>query len=99
MATLGSASPLLVDPATVEVGSTVHNDDEKLLFVFELVRHGARGPFDDHKIDEFPVADGQLTPEGMRQRYLLGRHSRERYTKEFPLLSDDGQYNPQDFFI
>ena len=75
------------------------NPDEKLLFVFELVRHGARGPFDDHKLDEFPVAEGQLTPEGMRQRYLLGAHNRKRYTEEYPLLSADGEYNPHEFYI
>jgi len=50
----------------------VVNEDEKLLFAFEVVRHGARAPFDDKKIDLFPVGEGLLTPEGMRQRYLLG---------------------------
>ena len=56
--------------------SKVVNPDEKLIFAFELVRHGARTPFDDRTIEKFTVAEGMLTPEGMRQRYLLGRHSR-----------------------
>ena len=80
-ATHSFAKTLLSDPSTVETGSVVQNPDEKIAFVFELVRHGARGPFDDHKIDEFPVGEGQLTPEGMRQRYLLGRYNRKRYTE------------------
>jgi lysosomal acid phosphatase len=49
--------------------------DEKMLFVFEVVRHGARAPIIDipWTLDEFKVGEGQLTAEGMRQRYLLGR--------------------------
>ncbi len=80
-ASLGQAAQLIDTPDQVETGSKVSNPDEKLLFVFELVRHGARAPFDDHKIEEFTVGEGLLTPEGMRQRYLLGVHNHERYTK------------------
>ena len=29
-----------------------------------------------------------LTPQGMRQRYLLGANNRERYFHEYPLLDD-----------
>ena len=66
---------------------SVQNPDEKLAFVFELVRHGARTPIEDRDLDKFTVGEGLLTPEGMRQRYLLGRHNRERYVEEFELLS------------
>jgi hypothetical protein len=44
--------------SAVERGSQVINQDEKMIFAFELVRHGARGPFDDKKIEEFPVGEG-----------------------------------------
>lgn len=77
--------------------SQVKNPDEQLIFVFELVRHGARAPIVDLELDKFPVGEGQLTPEGMRQRYLLGRYNRQRYTETFPLLSND--YNPEEFYI
>ena len=43
------------------------SDDEKLVFAFELVRHGARAPIEDRDIDKFTVAEGMLTPEGMRK--------------------------------
>ena len=33
----------------------------------------------------------------MRQRYLLGRYNRERYTKKFDFLSED--YEPTEFYI
>lgn len=71
--------------------------DEKMLFVFEVVRHGARAPIIDMFLDEFKVAEGQLTAEGMRQRYLLGRSSRQRYTEEFEFLSPN--YVPGEVFV
>lgn len=51
---------------------------EDLLYVFEVVRHGARAPF-AVKIPEMPVAVEMLTPMGMRQRFLLGRYFYQRY--------------------
>ena len=53
------------------VAATRHHDDE-MLFVFEMVRHGARAPIQDFHLDDFKVAEGMLTASGMRQRYLLG---------------------------
>ena len=41
-------------------------DDAKYGFVFEVVRHGARTPYNDIGLDEFTVSQGMLTPEGMR---------------------------------
>ena len=32
-----------------------------------------------------------LTPQGMRQRYLLGKYNRERYVEEYELL-DGGSF-------
>ena len=75
------------------------NPAEHLSFVFEVVRHGARAPIINMDIDLFPetVAEGILTAEGMRQRYLLGRYHRERYTETFPLLSPE--YDPHELYI
>jgi hypothetical protein len=53
---------------------------EELLFVFEIVRHGARAPLKEDKL--FPIKPlGTLTPQGMRQRYLLGRYNLYKYGK------------------
>ena len=56
--------------------------DEKLAFAFLLSRHGARAPQENMStglfaddLAEFSVAHDQLTPSGMRQRYLKGRYN------------------------
>jgi len=65
--------------------------------VFELVRHGARAPLDDSVKDFFKVTTGQLTAEGMRQRYLLGQSNRKRYTEEYEFLTPD--YVPSEIYM
>jgi hypothetical protein len=48
-----------------------------MAYVFELDRHGARAPTGTNLTLEFyPVAEGILTPEGKRQRMLLGKYNR-----------------------
>ena len=59
--------------------------NDQIHFVQEVVRHGARAPSSDSA--GFPVYGGQLTPQGMRQRYLLGQFNREKYITEYELLS------------
>ena len=73
------------------------NADEQMAFVFELVRHGARAPIEDRELDTFSVGEGILTPEGMRQRYLLGRRNRQRYVEEWNLISDE--YTPGEVYM
>ena len=63
--------------------------EDQLAFVFEVVRHGARNTFLEGYTEGFPVAPGMLTPEGMRQRYLLGRYAREKYAINSTLLSPE----------
>lgn len=64
--------------------------EEKLIFAVSLIRHGDRAPYE--KLDsrvikyEWPEGIGELTPEGMRQEYLLGKELRKRYVKEYELL-------------
>ena len=47
-----------------------------LKYVFEIVRHGARAPILNDTVrfgtDFLP---GELTPSGMRMRFLLGRYN------------------------
>ena len=53
--------------------------DDKLGFVFELVRHGARAPLIDEPAGYFHVGSGLLTESGMRERFLLGTWNYNRY--------------------
>ena len=46
---------------------------------------------------KFPVESGELTPQGMRQRYLKGRVNRIRYIDTYPLLSEE--FSPGQVFI
>ena len=64
----------------------------KLKYAFELVRHGARAPMNTdpgfHRSQP-----QQLTPMGMRQRFLLGRYTFQKYSKSLgdqELLSKNG---------
>lgn len=75
--------------------------DDKLLFVWEHFRHGARGPYKsfDYKnwkdiLNEKWRGAEELTSLGMRMNYLLGVATRKRY-KNF--LSSE--YNPNEIFI
>jgi hypothetical protein len=70
-----------------------NDDDDKLAFVFEINRHGARAPL-SKSMDpsHFKVGIGQLTASGMRQRMLLGKFNRQRYIDHYQLL--DSGYNP-----
>jgi len=60
--------------------------------VIELFRHGARSPNSDFQI--WPdLQKGQLTSEGMREHYQLGKALSEKY----PHLIEAG-YDPKDFY-
>lgn len=61
-----------------------------------MVRHGARAPLFPQPPNVFKVAGGCLTSQGMRQRFLLGTHNRERYINEYSLL--DEIYNPNQIY-
>ena len=62
--------------------------DDVVHFVYELNRHGARAPTDGN--EGFSVSAGMLTPQGMRQRFLLGRANMRRYSEEYSLLDPAG---------
>ena len=52
-----------------------------MLFTFEINRHGARAPFwdDPRALDGFVEGPEELTAQGMRQRYLLGKYQKRKY--------------------
>ena len=66
--------------------ANTNSSEDTLQFVFEIARHGARAPTFHEFLDGFS-GNGLLTPQGMRQRYLLGRFARDRYTKQYDLFS------------
>ena len=77
------------------------NSEDKLLFVWEHFRHGARGPY----IGVDPITNldfigekwygmGELTPLGMRMLYLLGISNKNKYSN---FLSKT--YNPNELYI
>ena len=71
--------------------------EEQMAFVFEIIRHGARNTLIEPYTDGFTVGIGQLTPQGMRQRYLMGRYARERYTNQYKLLSSE--FTPGEVYV
>ncbi len=84
--------------------------ERKLIFVYEHVRHGARAPssgynsYFENGVDEYRVNwtfDGELSPIGKRQHYLLGVRNRLRYGKENSGLGliDFTKYDPREILI
>ena len=59
------------------------NYTDVLHFAYELTRHGARSP---SQSQNYTVGPNMLTPQGMRQRYLLGAQNRQRYTEQYTLI-------------
>jgi hypothetical protein len=48
------------------LATLVSADDDKLGFVFQMVRHGARAPLQPQPPNVFKVSGGCLTASGMR---------------------------------
>jgi len=57
--------------------------DDRLAFVYELVRHGARAPLIDEPEGFFHVKAGILTESGMRERFLLGTYNKQRFIDKY----------------
>ena len=73
--------------------------EDKLAFVYELVRHGARAPvMSASDPGKFDVPGSMLTRSGMRQRWLVGRYNRKRYVERQGALLDD-EYNPKQMWV
>jgi hypothetical protein len=62
-------------PSTASAASRISGSDQ-IAFVYEVVRHGARAPLANEPEGYFKVPTEELTAQGMRQRYLLGRRDR-----------------------
>jgi hypothetical protein len=71
-------------------------DDDKLGFVFQMVRHGARAPLIAEPANVFKVPSQYLTASGMRQRFLLGTSNHRKYIDHYGLL--DTTFNPNQIY-
>ena len=84
----------------IQVLSFIAYASQKLLYVMEHFRHGARGPCDglDENGDDYLKIHwetlGELSPMGMRMHYLLGVRNRERYDS---ILSKT--FDPREIYI
>lgn len=85
--------------ATLSIAQNVTAGD-KLLFVFEVTRHGARYGLHRDYFNEtkWPWKEGELTDVGKRQQYLLGAEMRNRYMVKNPLL-DATQYRKEEVLV
>ncbi|CDW85891.1 histidine acid phosphatase family protein [Stylonychia lemnae] len=79
------------------LSATYVQSGQKLAFVYELVRHGARASTHSEDLSIFEVPKGQLTRSGMRQRYLIGKYNRQKYIEKEQLI--DGTYNPSQIYL
>ena len=75
---------------------------EKIIFAWQMNRHGARAPFlgvkngvDAYK--EYWTQIEELSDVGKRMLYLLGVKARKRYVDEYGLLNE--KYDPHEIYI
>jgi hypothetical protein len=92
---------LIVNLCLLLVVSTIAADD-KLSFLIEMTRHGARAPVTTDETynvskSSWPDGAGELTSMGIRQHYLLGTQIRKRYIEEMGYLSD--KYDSSEIFV
>ena len=66
-------SGILVWTASILTCYIILSQDQLPIYVFQIGRHGARSPLDPSFQTGFNVGAGQLTAQGMRQKYLLGK--------------------------
>lgn len=75
---------------------------EKVIFAFQMHRHGARAPYlgVTNNLDFYKeewIDKEELTNMGKRMLYLLGVKTRKRYMEQTKLLSEE--YSPQEILI
>lgn len=71
----------------------LYASNDKLIFASELIRHGERTPHIDipNLPNNWPQGVGQLTTNGIKQEYDLGRQARDIYINKYKLI--DENYN------
>lgn len=76
--------------------------ENKLKYVFNIVRHGARSPWNQVRNFRDSIGfkwagDSELTDRGLRQLFLLGMKMRLRYVNDLQFLSSS--FNPDEMEI
>jgi lysosomal acid phosphatase len=74
---------------------------DKLMMVFEITRHGARGGLNSEYFNQSYSPEwrpGELTSVGKRQHYLMGGEMRKRYMVKNKLM-DVNQYRSSEIYI
>lgn len=80
--------------AVILVFCLVSLSQQKLVYLLEVSRHGAKYPSKNVTADVDPAnLKGQLTGVGMRQQYLLGSYLHQDYILGQELVS--GKLNPR----
>ena len=79
-------------------------EDEQILFSFQMIRHGARAPYDgvkngEDKYKELWISESELTEIGKRMLYLLGVKYRKRYMIDNSTKFLNEYYSPQEIYI
>ena len=100
---------ILISFQSIKSTTEVNKDDLELIFVYQHIRHGARGPSASYnslfinQVDEFRVSwegegDGELTIVGKREHYDIGVRNRHKYGtgKNGLGLIDFSRYNPEE---
>lgn len=86
----------------------IYHINTEPIFVYEHVRHGARGPSSEYRslfnnktfYDEYSIhwdGDGELTLKGKMQHYILGIRNRYKYPNLFNY--SNYIYNPEEILI
>ena len=75
---------------------------DELKMVIQVTRHGARATVEldpEKNVSEvtWRIGEGELTPIGERQHYVLSQYVRKRYIEEKEFLSST--YNPEEIFV
>ena len=55
---------------------TIDQPNSNTIYTFEIAMNGANAAERYQMYNDFNVPMGQLTPQGMRQKYLLGKYNR-----------------------
>ena len=92
---------ILIIFTILSLSTSQSNNNDKLLFVWQHFRHGARGAYKNFNytdwndfLGESWKGAGELSPIGMRMPYLLGVSTKKRYPD---FLSKN--YNPNEIFV
>ena len=92
----------MIYPLLIISNIITFSKSDKLIFAGLHFRHGARGPIKLGRNGQDLLgvnwtSTGELTPLGQKMHYLLGLRNRQRYIKEYKLLSEE--FDPHELVV